>query len=420
TAPAFQATRWKVAGTLKEEAATSSSAAGQVRLRKSLVAAQIALSLLLLIGAGLFARSLYNLRTLRPGVDTERLLTFSIDPTLAGYSPQRALSLYEELQSRLSRVPGATAVTIASTPVLANDISMATVRIEGYQAKEGEDMNPDVNGVGPDFAGTLGLHIVQGRDFTSHDRVGAPKVAVINETMARRYFGDQSPLGRHIGFGGRRKPIDIQIVGVVRDSKVRNLRDVPPRVVYIPFLQDDNPASASFYVRTALDPAQLAAAIRRDIAMIDANLPIAGMRTMERQLDALLFIERLVALLSVLFGLLATALAAVGLYGVMAFTVARRTREIGIRMALGAERRRVIGMVMGEVALLAAAGVVIGLPGSLAVGQYVRAQLFGIQPNDPATIAAATATLVVIALFAGFLPAWRVTRVDPAIALRYE
>ena len=418
-APAFQATRWRVAGTLKEEGASVSSAIGQVRFRKTLVTAQIALSLLLLIGAGLFARSLYNLRTLHPGLETERLLTFSLNAPLAGYSPQRTLAAYEQVQSRLARLPGVTGVTLASTAILANDLSMSTVRIEGYHSKEGEDMNPDVNQVGPDFIKTMGIQIVEGRDFTLADRLGAPKVAVINETMARKYFGGQSPLGRHIGFGSRR-PVNIRIVGVVKDGKVRNLRDSPPRTVYVPYFQEENPSSTNFYVRTSVDPMNVASAIRREITTMDANLPIAGLRTMERQLDELLFIERLVALLSSFFGLLATLLAAVGLYGVMAFTVARRTREIGIRMALGAARRRVMAMVMAEVALLAGIGVLIGLPGSLALGKYVRTQLFGIEPNDPATIAIATATLVLIALFAGYLPARRATRIDPAVALRYE
>jgi predicted permease len=419
-APAFQASGRRVAGTLKEEGGSISSAAGQVRFRKMLVTAQIALSLLLLIGAGLFARSLYNLRSLNPGLETERLLTFSLNAPLAGHSPQRTLSVYEDVQGRLKRLPGISGVTLASTAILAGDINMSTVRIEGYQSKDGEDMNPDKNDVGPDFVRTMGIQLVEGRDFTSADRLGAPRVAIINETMARKYFGSESPLGRRIGFGSKKTPIDISIVGVVKDGKVRNLRDTPPRAVYVPYLQDENPDAAIFYLRASVDPMNVAAAIRREIAGLDANLPISGMRTMERQLDELLFIERLVALLSSLFGLLATLLAAVGLYGVMAYTVARRTREIGIRMALGAERRKVMTMVMGEVALLAGIGILIGLPGSLALGSYVRTQLFGIEPNDPAIITMATATLVLIALLAGFLPARRATRVDPAIALRYE
>jgi predicted permease len=420
TAPALQATRWRVAGTLKEAAANLSSAASHVRLRKTLVTAQIALSLLLLIGAGLFARSLYNLRTLNPGLETERLLTFALDPTLAGYTPKRSLALFENVLASLARLPGAVAVTMTSTAVLADEVSRSTVRVEGYHAKDGEDMNPDVNEVGPNFAGALGMQLVEGRDFTARDRLGAPEVTVINETMAHKYFGSESPLGRHIGFGGPDKGLNIEIVGVVRDGRVRNLREGAPRAVYVPYLQDDNPGSANFYIRTLGAPGDLAASVRRQIGNIDSNLPVARLRTMERQLDQLLFMERLVALLSALFGLLATLLAAIGLYGVMAFTVARRTREIGIRMALGAERRRVIGMVMGEVALLAMLGVVVGVPGSLVLGKYVRAQLFGIEPNDPLTIAVATATLAAIALIAGFIPARRATRVSPAIALRYD
>jgi predicted permease len=417
--PAIQATRPELATVLKDEAGNLSTASGQVRFRKGLVVAQIALSLLLLIGAGLFTRSLYNLRELNPGFVTENLMTFKVDPSLVGYQKERALALYERVQQSIAAIPGVRSASMATVAVLTGDRNISTVRLEGYEAKEGEDMNPDINEIGPGYFTTMRIPILLGREFTPADRLGAPKVAVVNETMAKKYFGG-NPLGRKLAFGGRSKVIDIEIVGVVKDQKSNNLREEIPRFVYVPVLQRENPSQIAFYARTDIDPAQMANALRREVQRVDANMPVTELKSMEVQVSESLFVERLVAMLSAFFGLLATVLAAIGLYGVMAYTVARRTREIGVRMALGAERSVVLWMVMKEVALLALIGVLIGLPAAVGLGRYVQSQLFGLEPTDPFTLGLATLSLVIVAFFAGYIPADRATRIDPMIALRYE
>lgn len=417
--PAWQLARnSSVAATLKDEAANVSGSSGSVRFRKGLVVAQIALSLLLLVGAGLFSRSLYNLRSLSPGFRVTGITSFSIDSTLNGYSTERTLSLYAELLSRIQGLPGVQSVTYTDIGLMSGDRASATVRIEGYHPKDGEDMNPDVSSVGPGYFATLGVPVLAGREFNDADRAGSPKVGLINESMAKRYFGTESPLGKHFGFGRDEKPL-IEIVGVVRDGR-RSLREEAPRWIYVPFSQGEEPAQATFYVRSALPPPDVAQTVRREVRNVEPNLPVFNMKSLEQQVDEHLFTDRAIALLSALFGLLATSLAAVGLYGVIAYMVARRTREIGIRVALGAERNSVLWLVLKEVLVLATIGIALGLPISMALGRVVRSQLFGLQPSDPLTVLCATLILSTVAMLAGYLPASRATRIDPLLALRYE
>ena len=416
--PAIQAARHAVAETLKAEAGNLSSATGQVRLRKGLVAAQIALSLLLLVGAGLFARSLYNLRSLSPGFATENLMTFGVDPTLNGYEKERALQFFERTFDSLKTIPGVTNVSATDIPLMTQNRAMYTIKIEGRQDNEKERVNIDIAHVGPSFFTTTGVSVLNGRDFSPSDRKGAPLVVAINETLAKKYFAGQNPLGRHIGFG-RDKSMR-EIIAVVKDLKSQTLHDEPRPVAYASILQDPNPSSATLYVRTGLEPAAIATAIRKQVQRVDSNVPVTDMKSMKVQVTESLFVERLIATLSAFFGLLATLLAAIGLYGVMAYSVARRTREIGIRVALGAERGGVIGLVMKEVTLLAAIGIGVGLPLAFMLSQYVRSQLYGLEPHDPMTLAISTATMACVALLAGYIPAERAARVDPIVALRYE
>jgi predicted permease len=416
--PALQTTRPSLAATLKDQAGSVSGAAGQVRFRKVLVVAQIALSMLLLVGAGLFAHSLYNLKSLDPGFHAENLMAFSIDPSLNGYSQKRIQQLYQRLQVEIAVLPGVRAVSPAEVAALTGDSTIDTVVVEGYKNKEGEDMNPNANWVGPGYFSTMGIPLIAGREFTEKDVLGAPKVGIINQKMAHYFFGNENPIGRHFGFSD--KP-DIEIVGVVQDTQTnRTLRDEIPRYDYVPYMQDESATEITFYVRTIQPPELTGNALRRVVQQMDSNLPVYDMKTMQTQVDQSLFTERLIAMLSAFFGLLATLLAAIGLYGVMAYTVARRTREIGIRMALGADRSKVVWLVMHDVALMAAIGIGIGLPGGVALGRLVRAQLFGMSPADPATLAAATTILAAVALLAGYIPARRATSVDPTTALRYE
>ena len=420
--PAWQAARPNLAVTLKDQAGNVAGGSGQVRLRKLLVVGQIAFSLLLLVGAGLFARSLYNLKNLDPGFRTENLMTFSVDPSLNGYDQGRTLSLYARLQNDGEALPGVRSVSMASIAPLTGNVDMSTITVEGRHLKEGDDMdmNPWVNHVGPGYFATLGVPLVAGREFTKRDVEGAPLVGMMNQTAAQYFFPHQNALGKHFGFGGRRGIADIEIVGIVKDDKSAGLKEKVPRFVYTPYMQTKSIAQMTVYVQTVEPPERITAALREVVKREDANLPLFNMKTMETQADQYLFIERLIAALSAAFGFLATVLAAIGLYGVMAYLVARRTREIGIRMALGADRGTVVRMVMREVGWMAAIGIAIGLPCAIALGRLIQSQLFGLAAYDPLTLALATVTLAAAALVAGYIPAERATRVDPVVALRYE
>ena len=416
-APAWQATSPELAAVLKDQAA-SISAGSHLRLRKVLVVSQVALSLLLLIAATLFTRSLNNLKNVDLGFQRDRLLSFSVDPSLGGYKPDRIRSFGEALQQRIGETRGVQSAAIGTVSVIAGDEDTATIAIPGRQTKEGEDMNPWIDSVGPEYFRTMGIPLLAGREFTVHDRAGTPLVAVVNDVFAKYYFGGESSIGRRFRFASR--PDEIEITGVVRASKYSTVDEAPHKVVYLPYLQGQNPGSLVLYVRTAGDPGSLFATIRKEASALDAALPVTAMRTMSDQVDASLASQRMMAGLSLFFGILATFLAAIGIYGVMAYTVSRRTREIGIRVALGAGRASLLRLVMREVVILTAAGVAISIPIAIAFTRLVRAQLYGLAPTDPLSILVAALVLTGVALAAGYIPAERATRVNPISALRYE
>jgi predicted permease len=417
--PALQCTRPDLAPTLKDE--VGSIAGGtSVRLRKSLVAAQVTLSLLLLIGAGLFIRSLENLKDLDPGFQTKNLVTFAVDPTSNGYSRERCRQFYRELKENLGSMPGVESSALAVVPVLENNEWDNWMSVENFTPKPGEWIDPHVNYVSPDFFKALGVPIVAGRDFRVTDDEKAPKVAIVNEKFAKEYLGGNA-IGRHIGNGGNPgTKLDMEIVGVVRDSKYENMRTEMPLEVYSPYLQRQYVNSMTVYVRTARDPEQIFSAVRILVNRLDSNVPIYRMKTLETAQENSLMIERMVASLSSAFGLVATLLAALGLYGVMAYTVTRRTREIGVRMALGAGSGDVIWLVMKEVLVLLGIGVAVALPLAYAATGLVKAQLYGISSGDPLSVALATMGIAVVALLSGFLPARRATGIDPMRALRWD
>jgi predicted permease len=419
-APAIQSTRPQLAGTLKDQAGGVVSGSS-VGLRKALVVAQVSLSLLLLIAAGLFIQSLKNLQGINPGFETRNLLSFSVNPALNGYKPERSLQFYRQLTERLGRTPGVSSVTLAVMALLDGNEWDSSVTVEGYSAKEGEWIDPHMQFISTGYFQTLAIPVMLGRDFSDRDDKGTPPVALINERFAKRYFGGRSPVGLHVGMGGNPgTKTDIEIVGVVKDTRYESLRDEIPYELYRPYRQMDFVQGMTVYARAQGDPTAIFAAMRHSVNELDSNVPVYRMRTLEQQLDKSLMSERLLASLSGVFGLLATGLAAIGLYGVMAYMVVRRTREIGIRMALGADRGSVVWLVMREVLALSAVGVAIGAAAAYAATRLVQTQLFGILPTDALTMAASALGIATVAILAGYLPARRATAIDPMHALRWE
>lgn len=418
--PALQSTRPDVAGTMKDHAGAVSGGASTFT-RKLLVVSQIALSLLLLIGAGLFIRSLQNLKDLDPGFRTSNLLVFKVDPTLNGYQPERTKRFYEQLKETVEMLPGVDHAALAVMAVLEGDEWDQWVTIDSYSPKTGELPDPHMNFLSPDYFKTMEITLLAGRDFRRTDTLTSPKVCIVNEAFAKKYFGGINALGHKIGMGiDPGTKTDITIIGVSRNTKYESMRDEIPIEVFRPYQQLEFATGIAVYVRTAQNPEQIFTAIRKHVHDLDSNLPVFDMYTIERQLEDSLVTERLVALLSSGFGLLATLLASIGLYGVMAYTVARRTREIGIRIAIGATRNDVLWLVMREVLILLGIGVAIALPAAWMLTQSVRSQLYGIQPADPMSMTIATVAIAGVAILAGYLPAHRATRVDPMRALHYE
>ncbi len=419
-APALQATRPELAGTLKDQAGAVVGG-GSVTMRKMLVIAQVTLSLILLIAAGLFIRSLSNLKDLDPGFRTGNLMSFNVDPPLNGYTKERSLQFYRQLYEAMNSTPGVKSASLAIMPVLQDNEWDSTVSVEGYSAKAGEWIDPHMQFVSPGYFKTMEVPVMVGRDFDQRDDIKSMKVAIVNEKFAMRYLGGVNAIGRRIGMGGDPgTKTDITIIGVVRDTKYENMRAEMPYELYIPYRQLDFVNGMFAYVRTDRDPQELFETMRRKVMDLDSNIPVADMRTLEKQMEISLVTERLVASLSTAFALLATVLAGIGLYGVMAYTVARRTREIGIRMALGAYSGNVIWLVMREVLLLLGIGMLIGLPTAWALSRFVQTQLYGLTPNDPSTIVLAVVGIAAVATMAGFFPARKATRVDPMRALRWE
>ncbi|MFZ1972190.1 MAG: ABC transporter permease [Candidatus Acidiferrales bacterium] len=420
-APAIRATRTDLQTVLKDQGASISGGKADVRVRKFLLISQIALTAVLLAAAGLFAHSLLNLKSQDLGVRPDHVLEFSISPELNRYTPPQTISLADRIRKGIEPLPGVRSVSESEIPMLANSNSSSNITVEGYNAQEDEDMNVDHNAVGPDFLATMGIPLLTGREFSEADTSTSPKVAIINEAMARRFYAGRNPVGLHFGFGsGKDTKVDIEIVGVVKDSKNTDVRQTVSPFVFLPYSQSTQAGNATFYVRTNQDPAALTASVRNLVAGLDGNLPLYDVRTLTAQVDDIMFTDRLVTVFSLALGLLASLLAAVGLYGVMAYVVARRTREIGIRMALGATQQSVAWMVLREILEMLAAGLVVGLIAACGIGRVIESLLFGVKASDPFVYAIAAALLAAVALLAGWLPSRKAASVDPMVALRYE
>ena len=419
--PALRATRPDLVTALKEQGAGTGTGIGQVRLRKGLVVAQIAVTTVLLITAGLFTLNLRQLELVDLGIRADNLLTFSIDPQLSGYSPGRTAALVDQIRADLASLPGVTSATAAQIAVLGGNDESSNVTIEGFAAQGDDDPHPLKNWVGPGYFATLGMPLLSGREVSESDASTGPKVALINATLARKYFAGRNPLGMHFAFGsGSGVKLDIEIIGVVKDSKHSSVRQEDRPFIYLAYSQNPNFGEATYYLRSTEPPVALAASAREVVRRRDASLPVYAVKTLVRRRDESLYNERMLMGLSIGFGLLASLLASIGLYGVMAYTVARRTPEIGIRMALGASLGSVRGLVLREAMTLAAIGLAIGIPAALAAGRLARSLLFGVEPGDPRLVAAAGLLLIGVMLAAAYLPARRATRVDPVVALRSE
>jgi len=422
--PALRATNVDLTPALKDTG-RSSSGIGRSWLSKSLVVIQVSLSVLLLIGAGLLIRTLRNLQHVDMGFNANNVLLFKVDPSLLGYRDEKLADLYQRSFDRLEAVPGVQSVTFSRSPLLAQSSWTSSVYLSGEMGANGKpsESNVKVHSVRENFFSTMEIPLLLGRGLTEQDDARAPRVAVINQTFAKTYFGSENPIGKRFGFDPD-KPDEIEIIGLVRDAKYTSQRDRIEPTAYQSWRQVlKRMTFATFEVRTAGDPAATIAGIRRAMSEVDSNLPLSNVRTQVQQADETLAMERMFAKLLTLFGLIAQQLAAIGLYGVMAYVVSQRTHEIGIRMALGADRRNVLLMVVRQGMVLTVAGIAIGLAAAYVLTKYLESltsMLFGVEPRDPWTFAVIAVVLGVVALLACLVPARRATKVDPLSALRYE
>ncbi len=418
--PAWQAIRTPVSVALKDQTVGAGSARHHAHFRRGVVVTQIALSMLLLVAAGLLTKTLYNLRTFSPGFRTEHLLSFNLDPALSGYDSERGRRLYDQAIEALRRLPGVQTVGAVAMPVLGGGTMTLSLRIQGYKAARGEDVSTTYNVVNSDYFDTMGIPLLRGRAFNEQDRAGSPKVAMVNEAFVARYCNGANPLGRRISFDDRGDSFDIEIVGVVKNQKSASLREQTKRFVYTPYTQAQGLRSLTFYLWCQRDEAALGPEVRRVVRGLDSNLPLSGMQTVAARREEVLKPERTVAMLACAFAAIAAALAAVGLYGLLACGVVRRTREIGIRMALGAQRTQVFALVFREALVCFSTGLAIGIPLALGLGRYLESQLFGLEASDPTVTLIAAAVLGLAVAAAALVPSRKAARIDPMAALRYE
>ncbi|HEY1337887.1 MAG TPA: ABC transporter permease [Bryobacteraceae bacterium] len=421
-APAMQSTRVDLTSALKQaragEARKRIGSWLRVSLSQALVVAQIAVSLLLLVAAGLFIRTLSNLNSVELGFNRERILLFAVDARQAGYRDQALTRFLDDLHERLSSVPGVRSATASTLALVTHTVSGTRVAVPGYT---GSEHSVSTLGIASNFFGTMQIPVLLGRPVDERDVSGGAQVAVVNEEFVKTYFAGANPIGKHCTIGGGANARDIEIVGVARNARYSSLKEKLPPVAYLPYTY--NPRSIGYLVfalRAAGDPMSLASAAREVVRQADSRIPVTSMRTQEEAIEQTIGQERTFALLCTAFAFLAVVIACVGLYGTMAYSVARRTNEIGLRMALGAERRRLIWMVLREVCVMAAVGLAIGVPVALATTKFVKSFLFEMKPNDPWAIVGAALALVAAAIAAGYGPAWRASRIDPWNALRDE
>jgi len=416
-APAIQAARQVFASSLRLESRSFTSAGKLLSLRSALILVQVALSLPLLVSAALLLKTLHNLRAVDTGFSKENVLFASVNPALNGYSKERTAAFYDELLARTRALPGVKFASLATDTPVSGGWDQTGIVVEGYTPREGERMAADFTYVSSDYFKSLEIPLVTGRDFDERDRLGAPMVLVVNEKTAKHYFGTTDVIGKRIGLDG---VPDRTIVGVVKDALYVNLRENIRRHIYVPITQESQLTGLTLHVKTSTESQVVAEQLRAQLKAMDPHLPLYDIKTLSTEIDESLVQERLVTWLSVAFGVLATLLTALGLYGVLTFSVARRTREIGIRVALGAQRADVFRLIMIRGMVLVGVGVVVGLTASFVLSRFMKALLFGVAPNSLTTLVVVSGGLIAVALLACYIPARRATKVDPMVALRYE
>jgi predicted permease len=420
--PSLHATSLNLATKMKAGASGASDAVvRRFPLSKALVVVQVTFSVVLLVAAGLFVHSLAKLSHANLGYNRENLLLFRVNANAGGYKGAAVTHLYQDLLARISAVPGLRGVTVSHNGLFSGSESADPIAVEGYTPKSGEEMNSRFDHVGPNYFSTMGIPVLLGREITAQDTGAGLRPAVINETFVHRFFPNANPIGKHIRDTYAGNPADCVVVGVVADAKYNSLREKARPRIYAPLFNpmwDQN--SAVYEVRTYADAASISGALRSIVQEAAPSLPPITIHTMAGLVDDTLQTDRFIQQLSTAFGVLAIVLASIGLYGVMAYNVARRTRDIGIRMALGAAPANVRWRVLRESLILAALGIAIGIPAALAGTRLVRSLLFGLGLADPIVLIATGAILVLVAALAGLIPARRASRVDPMIALRYE
>ncbi len=417
--PALHSTRTDLITAIRAGAGSIAGGGRAANFRATLVTVQIALATALLISAGLFLKSLVNVSHVELGVKVDDVVTFGLSPERNGYDSTHSRQLFERVDETLRRLPGVTGVTGSLVPLLAGDNWGTDVYVQGFPTGPDIDNNSRFNEVGPGYFNTLGIKLLAGREFTESDRSGTPSVAVVNETFAKKFKLGADVVGKFMSTQGQ-DSLTIQIVGLVQDAKYSQVKDTVPPLFFQPWEQDGRVGSMNFYVRTALPPEELVRTLPGVLKELDPGLPIEGLKTMPQQVRENVFLDRMISILSAAFAVLATLLAGVGLYGVLAYTVAQRTREIGVRMALGADGARVRALVMRQVAGMIAIGGTIGLAAALGLGRAASSLLYQLKGHDPVVFALGAVVLMLVALAAGYLPARRASRVDPIQALRYE
>jgi predicted permease len=418
--PALHSTKPDLVSAIKAQAGQPSGARAAAHFRTWLVRAQIALAMTLLACAGLFVKSLVNVSKVDLGLRIDNVVTFAISPALNGYDPKRALTLYQRAEEELAGLAGVTGVATGRVPLLAGNNWGNNVSVEGFEKGPDTDANSRYNEISPGYFRTLGIPLMSGREFTDADITGAPKVAIVNEAFAKKFNLGRDAVGKHMAQGDDTKNLDIQIVGVVQNAKYSEVKQVIPPQFFRPYRQSERVGSINFYVRTASEPTQVLRAIPTLIARLDPNLPVEDLKTLPQQARESVFLDRMISTLSAAFAFVATILAAVGLYGVLAYTVSQRTREIGLRMALGADGPRVRRMILKQVGVSTLIGGVVGIACAYGLGRSAESLLYELKGYDPMVISSAVVLLALVALGAGYIPAYRASRVHPMQALRYE